>query len=1042
MEFENLKKIFKPNCIKEPPKNTYPIYEIDRRNKEYKSDKGKNIGTSIKEYIATMGESLRSISDDIITNKDNKYIDIIDDFKKLQYKNEKFQYPWQYLAKYNYGTIDPPEINFQMCKRHGFQIVKEGGPKYPNLTSDGQNYRYKGGEIVYYPVKVYDKTGKETVYIRPDDTPGLILHPSLTCPSLVDNDSILSILVLGMREKPIDEIKVNLHLKILPWSVKIGEIKNNMLQGKIIEDFSKALFQTIEEAKKNIKCNKISISKIIEDKNGRYSLIPDQRVTKTYNDYGYTDLYNIEIKLNSIVSEQTCYNLFWINLNCEKEDEIIQRKMTLFFGNRISKLGENYYGFAVETRPLFFDKQKSKETRPLFFEKLQPNYPICSYHPVVYKMKKHFNIAHLADLHLTARFTLMKHNEAKILESDDIPTVGSMLNDPFDSCFDLFNQAGSDPDIDMVLISGDIVDYLKSFYPVEFIDKKNKLIEKGEYGPASELVLEKFYNTVGSIWKAVGVDNEDEANNKYQDCVDFITIYSIILHFYQNYGKPVFLVSGNHDAYILPYGVSPRVLIFKGWRANAGIPADMNLTIYEAIMCYGDKYGKALGGLKMFDKDKLEIFYSLFTPMKDFCLHLPNFTLIGLSWGEDEDKIDILDKIPIIGHIIGRDDQESDLNPQSVLAPRIGHLPRADDAISDEQIKIIDFALNKNKKNILFSHFTFISYDNDKSIKSSEEGDVKFDWHWEAGRYDMGTFEKNRKLIYEKYLGKEKKLHYILTGHSHRRGLYEITDIDYWGDNYVETRFFGFSHHNNINGPKIIVSDSAGPIPRYNYDGEFSGCGSSIPSFTKMVFNDMNGDLKTLKAVVTNNICAKPRFAVALDYIYLLENVNLIKKFKTEDLAEKDYWKNTEFVFLLSSCYIPIKKKKVGLNITEFSIYFYFNKIFHKATVSCLNNTSDHTIRCHISFTDDVTATAFKRFACNCHNRTVFASIKFQKLRGSEFEQYDYNKPYIFEVLIEKNNTGLFWQNKIFLKINRNTDNNEYPDLDWRKVHFKDKYCE
>ena len=73
---------------------------------------------------------------------------------------------------------------------------------------------------------------------------------------------------------------------------------------------------------------------------------------------------------------------------------------------------------------------------------------------------------------------------------------------------------------------------------------------------------------------------------------------------------PAFLVSGNHDCYWYPYGMSPRVAaktpgdgVFEAgdkWyrtsgsglkRANEGIPADHNLTFYEAILTFGTTFG-------------------------------------------------------------------------------------------------------------------------------------------------------------------------------------------------------------------------------------------------------------------------------------------------------------------------------------------------------------------------------------------------------------------------------------------------------------------
>ena len=1001
MNVTNIKKLFQKKCFTICEYKLVPLHE----GHEYK-----------EKYVVKPDESLESIAERMQKGEE-EFSNIANDFKTLD--ERRYDSAWEYLAEFNYGSTEPSVVNWMMCKTHGFD-------KNSNITGDKKNYKYKGGEILYYPSKFRKaKTGQKHPYIELDDTPGLILHPSFACPALVGTDSMLSILVLGNPEKAkIIPEKANIHLKIVPWSDKIGQIKHLMLQGKKYHDFPKALFDTNEEARKNIKCEKINFKKKIEDPNGRFCFIPEQKVIKTFKDYGYKELYRIEIHLKYLPAgekylSEGYYNLFWINLNKEREDEIIQRKMNYFFGKKIYKSShDKWYGFAVETKSIFFDK-------------LQPKYPVCSYHPALYKKKDCYNIAHMADLHLSSRLTLLRRSQAKVVEADDVPTVGSLLNDHFETVYDLFGQAGRDPDIDMVLISGDIIDYLKSFYPVAFIDKRNKLWEQGDYGPAFELNLDKFYKTVGSIWDAVGVSDKDEANKKYQDCVDLITVYSIIQWFYQTHKKPVFVVSGNHDAYYYPYGVSPRIPIYG--KANPGIPADMNLTVYEAILSYGKKSGKIIKSYfePSIKEDKFEILYSLFTPMKDFVFVLPKFTLIGLSWGEDEDIIDLADKIPIIGPIIGRDGQG------------VGHLPRADEAISDDQMeKIIEFALQKSKTtNILFSHFTFVSYEESKSLSSFEEGDVEFDWHWEASEYDMGTFEKNRKKIYEKYLYKERKLHYILTGHSHRRGLYEITDIDYWGDNSVKTRFYGFSYHNKISGPKVIVSDSAGPIPRYNYDGEFSGWGSAIPSFTKMVFQD--GNLSELTAVVSRNVNARPRFAVALDYLYVIKKFDVIGSFELRKLSKWHYVKLTKFTFNLQWNQLPLKKKKykkyldiANLDIEQLAIYFHYNKKFHKIPIHSIRYRSNNNIECELDFGDKSTAERFRTYACDYDKRTVYASIKFKKLTAKNFSHYNYASSYNFEIQIQKHNA----KQHIDLSIKRDHDHNENPDLTWREENYRDKY--
>ena len=110
----------------------------------------------------------------------------------------------------------------------------------------------------------------------------------------------------------------------------------------------------------------------------------------------------------------------------------------------------------------------------------------------------------------------------------------------------------------------------------------------------------------------------------------------------------MFMVTGNHEAYEMPYGISPRVEIgswsfnlggremlgldteeyrqevekasqwVKG-KGNAGIPADNNLTIYEAILAYGPTYAQIYSS-QNFKNEQFDWFHTLFTPFSDATL--------------------------------------------------------------------------------------------------------------------------------------------------------------------------------------------------------------------------------------------------------------------------------------------------------------------------------------------------------------------------------------------------------------------------------------
>src|SRR5262249_4639903 len=134
------------------------------------------------------------------------------------------------------------------------------------------------------------------------------------------------------------------------------------------------------------------------------------------------------------------------------------------------------------------------------------------------------------------------------------------------------------------------------------------------------------------------------------------------------------------------------------------------------------------------------------------------------------------------------------------------------------------------------------------------------------GDYDFGTFKEQRTAMYSQIADQE-KVHAVFTGHSHRKGLY-----------FLDRR--GFSLHDtpttmsNFDQPiqvsalpgkvsddtPIIVSDSGGPLPRFNLHGEFKGWGSDRPSGTFARFSGKG--LVGVEALRSSGSRSKPRLVV------------------------------------------------------------------------------------------------------------------------------------------------------------------------------------
>jgi hypothetical protein len=200
------------------------------------------------------------------------------------------------------------------------------------------------------------------------------------------------------------------------------------------------------------------------------------------------------------------------------------------------------------------------------------------------------------------------------------------------------------------------------------------------------------------VWDVVDVDKKKEQN--YVPGVDIVGFYSLLMHFCRGSSKPVFGISGNHDAYLDPFGISPRLL---GTRANAGIPADLNLTLYEAVLAFGPSFADFsyhVSRPSSFEAEWMEWFYTVFTPFGEASIQLPKQRVVCLGWGDDEDMV---------------------AGGQGAF-----HLPRADESVSDVQLKLLSNAAQKHESHrvIVISHFTVASFEEKVPMRTKNQATV------------------------------------------------------------------------------------------------------------------------------------------------------------------------------------------------------------------------------------------------------------------------------------------------------------------------------
>ena len=573
--------------------------------------------------------------------------------------------------------------------------------------------------------------------------------------------------------------------------------------------------------------------------------------------------------------------------------------------------------------------------------------------------------------------------------------------------------------VDMILISGDLIDHIKNVY-----------VNQSEY---NETV------SIPNIWETVKISDD---NTKYNEFVDYISLYSLIIDFYSGKGaKPVFIVSGNHDCYDLPYGVSPKVkyeskwtipLPKKWWKIwdwewrkisltpaedpNPNIPPDHNLTQYEANLIFGDTCHETnpSGDLipKYFVAENFKWFYSALTPFSDFSFHLSKQIIIGLSWGEDEDLLDV-----------------------PLVAQGLGHLPRAEEAISDKQLELINKGIENNisgsKRVILFSHFTSVSYDDSISLETAK--DKKGYIRWKGyGKYDLGTFEKNRKKLFKSLVLKG-KIHYILTGHSHRRGLYSLTKMLWSLSNKTgmplittgaETRLAG-DFSGRVTEPAIIVSDSSGPLPRHNIADEFSGWGSDYPGGLKIIFNGSSS--AAIEPVQIESSACRPRFAVAVDNMDVIAGKDVIEKFESDEIEE-----DTEKIIFTIKLHDDLCKEIKIEKVIMYNMASADN--WNKLESGGVAEGGDNDWR--VEF-DDATQ-RFNKYIKNSFKKDTqnFMAIQFSILddKKGRYQQYNFEDYWTFEFRIEKG-----WFSERY-SVERDKKFSRKPNFEKRITRYGTKY--
>ena len=656
---------------------------------------------------------------------------------------------------------------------------------------------------------------------------------------------------------------------------------------------------------------------------------------------------------------------------------------------------------------------------------VDPQLPIQSYHPLIVHTgadsTNHLNLGHVSDIHVNSRWQILGKSNARVIEygaglhEDESPEIGSLLaenNRSFHAVLArLFGSAA-----DAVIVGGDIVDHIRNAYD------------------AARILSSA--NTPRQIWTAMDMDDPGYTESSYPFGLDLVAFYSFIYNSMTSSSKAVFGITGNHDCYVEAFGISPRIgAVVTSSRTNEGIPADLNLTFYEALLAFGPTGGLLRSASSSFSAEWFDWFHLVLSPFNDWWFKFPKQSLVGLGWGTTEDLID------------PRGGQSG------------GHLPRSDDAISNAQLALLQRAVDarETRKVTLTTHFTFLSYIETVSMNPggarSSAGTFRLNDNTlgteDYSQFEMGTFETNRATLIE--MLSNRQIQCIVSGHSHRRGMHllraragDIIPADLYDTDPGNPLNMCTIPATQANGvPVIIVSDSAGPYPRHNRDGEFLGWGSDRPGATLIQFEAASGRLSQVRTLTATNR-PKARGVVAMDYV----DVSSTGAFNDNRL-EVDWISGPESTGAAPPSSSPIYFVNANLSHQVHTTWqLYIERLVFAGFVrgSWVRIETSYDAGRNAFAVPAAQTADFRSFLRNAVTR--FVSIKMGSRSGFISSRYDWTSFWNFEVIaqaIDRRTPGTIFDRQIGYRIFRpqreleitgpNAMWREVPNFDWRMAN-------
>ncbi|MDR2367618.1 MAG: hypothetical protein LBF58_05840 [Deltaproteobacteria bacterium] len=523
---------------------------------------------------------------------------------------------------------------------------------------------------------------------------------------------------------------------------------------------------------------------------------------------------------------------------------------------------------------------------------------VLSRHPVYISSKDYLDFGVVSDLHLSSRQASFKLVAPQIIHGADViesPYIGELCHQALETSQRLMNSIGAESDA--LIVAGDAFDVLRNLDPKVVESKTIELRNAdrrgrgalpggtpgqeglpggtpgqegspggtpGQEGSPDEPQKEIRLSTA-ELWEHMDFKKYKKNAPNYPFYIDALMFMGFMLDYYSVSKKPIFYITGNHEGYEVPYGISPRIFdnnVFV-FRANPGIPSDQNLTFYEAALLFGQKYS-FLGRVANFKKENLAWAYRWITPWKDCLVNSgKNQNLLLLGWDDDENYL------------------------WSTIAGG-GSLPRAGSAFTDNQLDLLKRMTDQGDKfNVMASHFTYANFDLDIPLHRQDQ-DRSGSWFLSLEKTDTGTFEEKRTAVYSQLTGGKVKL--TISGHSHRGGAYTC-----FSDGQIDgLRLSGPGGGQGVNlteGGRALKSvvpqeqfDSAvaclvsGAGGLYSYQNLNNSELSDIDKPQGMIIKcDQLGNLEKIQ-YVRDERTVKPRLAVRCDYLWYENSIEMFFK--------------------------------------------------------------------------------------------------------------------------------------------------------------------